>query len=105
MRRTLHGDSTLKVAFLGLIMYYFFIDLLAIIPLPPYSSFREVVVSSYAVYVHENATLSDLSGLIGPRQPSSSGVLGALETSSTTMRGPTPQPVSPLLPAHQRYPT
>jgi hypothetical protein len=58
-------------------MYFFFIDLLAIIPLPPYSYFREVWSAVTQFTVHENATLfGSVGGLIGPRQPSSSGLLG-----------------------------
>jgi hypothetical protein len=74
--RTLHGDSTLKVAFLRLIMYYFFIDLLAIIPLPPYLYLGRWWSAVTQFIVHEMQRFRLFCGLIGPRQPSSSGLLG-----------------------------
>jgi hypothetical protein len=42
-------------------MYYFVIDLLAIIPLPPYSYLGRWWSAVTQFTVHENATLSDLS--------------------------------------------
>lgn len=52
---------------LGLTMYYFFIDLLAMIPLPPYSYLRRWWPAVTQVNVHEMRRFR-ISVWIGPRQ-------------------------------------
>lgn len=79
---------------LGLTMYYFFIELLAMIPLPPYSYLRRGWPAVSQVNVHEMQRFR-IFMWIEPRQPSPSGLVVA-------KRDPRPQPVSLLLPAHQR---
>jgi hypothetical protein len=54
---------------LGLTMYYFFIELLAIIPLPPFSYLRRWLPAVTQVTVHEIQRFR-IFVWIGPRQPS-----------------------------------